>query len=100
MIAENDTSLQSASTTLYRFNADELIREQCRAREDYYRLENTHLRSIKMLEAELAEKDACLAEKDASLAEKDASLAEKDASLAEQAALIQALEEKLKKYES
>ena len=79
MIAENDTSLQSASATLYKLNADELIREQCRAREDYYQLMNTHKYKMQMLEAELAEKDA---------------------SLAEQAALIQALEEKLKKYES
>ncbi|MBR1392117.1 MAG: PD-(D/E)XK nuclease family transposase [Lachnospiraceae bacterium] len=114
MIAENDPSLQSASATLYKLNADEIVRQQCRAREDYYQLENTHIRSIKLLEEELAEKnaslaekDASLAEKDASLAEKDASLAEKDASLAEQAAflaekdaLIQALEEKLKKYEA
>ena len=86
MIAENDLSLQSASTTLYKLNADEIVRQQCRAREDYYQLENTHIRSIKLLEEELAEKDASLAEKDSSLAEKDA--------------LIQALEEKLKKYEA
>ena len=42
-------------------------------------MENTHIRSIKMLEDELAEKNASLAEKDT---------------------LIQALEEKLKKYEA
>ena len=93
MIAENDPSLQSASATLYKLNADEIIRQQCRAREDYYQLENTHIRTIKMLEEELAEKNA-------SLAQKDASLAEKDASLAEQTALIHSLEEKLKKYEA
>ena len=68
-----------ASATLYKLNADEIIRQQCRAREDYYQLENTHIRSIKMLEDELAEKNASLAEKDT---------------------LIQALEEKLKKYEA
>ncbi|MBR1389985.1 MAG: PD-(D/E)XK nuclease family transposase, partial [Lachnospiraceae bacterium] len=100
MIAENDTSLQSASATLYKLNADELVREQCRAREDYYRLMNTHKHKMQLLEDELAEKNASLAKQAASLAEKDASLAEKDASLAEQAALIHALEEKLKKYEA
>ena len=86
MIAENDTSLQSASATLYKLNADELVREQCRAREDYYRLMNTHKHKMQLLEDELAEKDASLAKQAASLAEKDA--------------LIQALEEKLKKYEA
>ncbi|MBR1391403.1 MAG: hypothetical protein IJ567_08190, partial [Lachnospiraceae bacterium] len=79
MISENDTSLQSASATLYKLNADELVREQCRAREDYYRLMNTHKHKMQLLEDELAEKDASLAEKDA---------------------LIQALEEKLKRYEA
>ena len=93
MISENDTSLQSASATLYKLNGDELIRQQCRAREDYYRLMNTHKHKMQLLEQELAEKNA-------SLTEQAASLAEKDASLAEQAALIQSLQEKLKKYES
>lgn len=35
MIAENNNTLSEATQTLYRLNADELLREQCRAREEY-----------------------------------------------------------------
>lgn len=35
MIAENNTILSEATQTLYKLNADELLREQCRAREEY-----------------------------------------------------------------
>lgn len=35
MIEQNNTVFSEATQTLYKLNADELIREQCRAREDY-----------------------------------------------------------------
>lgn len=35
MIAENNTILSEATQTLYKLNADDLLREQCRAREEY-----------------------------------------------------------------
>jgi predicted transposase/invertase (TIGR01784 family) len=41
MIAEKDENLLEATETLYSFNSDETIRAQCRARADYYRLQNT-----------------------------------------------------------
>ena len=53
MLTQNDTSFQAASTTLYKLNADELVRQQCQAREDFMRLENTRTRKIQMLEDEL-----------------------------------------------
>ena len=34
--------MQEATETLYALNADELIRQQCLAREDYYRTQNTY----------------------------------------------------------
>ena len=42
MIAENNEFMQEATETLYALNADELIRQQCLAREDYYRTQNTY----------------------------------------------------------
>ena len=35
MIAKNNAVLSEATQTLYKLNADELLREQCRAREEY-----------------------------------------------------------------
>ena len=41
MIAKQDTDLLKASETLYMLNADYIVRKQCEARDDYYRLHNT-----------------------------------------------------------
>ena len=41
MIAKNNDILTSATESLYMMNSDELIREQCRAREDAERRERT-----------------------------------------------------------
>ena len=35
MIAKNNEAFSEATQSLYRLNADEMIREQCRARQDY-----------------------------------------------------------------
>ena len=41
MIAKNNEILTAASETLYQFNSDDLIREQCEARMEYERHERT-----------------------------------------------------------
>lgn len=41
MIAQKNKYLQEASETLYALNADEMVRQQCQARADYYRLQNS-----------------------------------------------------------
>lgn len=41
MIAKNNTDLMEASKTLYTLNGDYLVRKQCEARADYYRLHNS-----------------------------------------------------------
>ena len=55
MLAKNNEIFMSASETLYQFNADELIREQCQARMDYER----HERWVKQ---KLAEQEQALKE--------------------------------------
>lgn len=81
MAAKNNDIFTSASETLYRLNADELIREQCQAREDYER----HERTVKKRLAEQAEmlekQSAQLEEKDAQLEEQNKKLKEKDSQL-------------------
>lgn len=41
MLAEKNEYLNEASETIYQMSAEEQIREQCRAREEYYRIERT-----------------------------------------------------------
>ena len=52
MIAKNNEYLQEASETLYTLNADEMIRQQCQARADYYRLQNAINQKMDELTAE------------------------------------------------
>lgn len=49
MIANKDKYLREASETLYTLNADEMIRQQCQARADYYRLHNSINRKLEQL---------------------------------------------------
>ena len=119
-MAEGNEYLMQATKELYECNADELIRQQCFAREEYNRYQRTIKKALKDATEErdcalatireqentiqkkdatiqeqktaLQEKDSALQEKDASLQEKDAALQEKDAALQEQDAEIARLQ--------
>lgn len=95
MIAERDECMSRAVETLYETNADEMIKEQCLAREEYYRHEAMVQQRLAEQERELAEQKQELAKKDHALAEKDHALAEKDQLLAEQKREIARLKELL-----
>ena len=53
MLAENNEYLQEAAESLYVANADEIVRQQCRAREDAERRERTILRNYRLAKEEL-----------------------------------------------
>lgn len=74
MIAQNNEILTSATKSLFEYNADDLIRQQCRAREEAERHERTLLKKIADQEKLLNEKDELLDEKDELLNEKDAQI--------------------------
>lgn len=57
MLAKNNDILASATQTLYEYNSEEMIREQCRAREDYERHERTVQKQIADLQSALDEKE-------------------------------------------
>jgi len=118
MIAENNEILTSASKSLYEYNANWHVREQCRAREDFENRERNMQQlliqanqslSQKVQELvdteqklfkknqELAEKNKALATKDQELATKDQELATKDQELATKDARIRELEALLKR---
>lgn len=93
MLAENNEYLQEAAESLYVANADEIVRQQCQAREDAEKRERTILRDKKVLEDQLAktqlaleqalnEKNLLKAEIDETLAQKDEYIAHLEAQLA------------------
>ena len=62
MIAEKNKYMSEAAEEMYQLNEDEIIREQCMAREEYYRQERRTQKRMQELETALAEKDQALAQ--------------------------------------
>ena len=83
MLANNNEALQEAATNLYIANSDEIVRQQCRAREDAERRERTLERITREQKKALAEKDRIISQREHALAEMGSALAEKDNALAE-----------------
>ena len=53
MLTSNNSMIENAAETIYRLSADEAIREQCEAREDYYRLQRTVQKELEQTRVEL-----------------------------------------------
>lgn len=80
MITKNNSVLSSASQSLYEMNADDIIRQKCRAREDYIKVEQAALKfgeQVKILQRELLEKDSFITEQNALIESLKKQLAEK-----------------------
>ena len=71
MVVEKNKYMRAAAEEMYERNADEAIREKCRAREEYYRRQ-------RWIQKQLEEKDQALVEKDQALVEKDQIIAERE----------------------
>lgn len=67
MLAVKDECLQEAANTIFKLNADEQIRKQCRDREEYYQDLHNYEKTIARMDAAIMEKDAAITEKDALL---------------------------------
>ena len=83
MIAKNDPNLQQASTDLYVITADQIMRQQARARADAEFWERHTKAQLQRLEEELQEKDEALQEKDRTSDEQKVLIAQLQAQLAE-----------------
>lgn len=81
MLAENNEYLKEAAESLYRANADEIVRQQCRAREDAERRERTLERDNQRLRADnetLKEDNETLKEDNKTLKEDNEALKERE----------------------
>ncbi len=97
MIAKNNPDLLQASNDLYTVNADEIIRQQARARADAEFWERNKNAKIKRLEDTIAEKDNAIIEKDNLLAENQNIIAEKDTIISQKDAELLRLREEIAK---
>ncbi len=89
MLVKNNEYLQEAANSLYIANADEIVRQQCRAREDAEKRERTLERDIRILNEKL---ESVLLEKENVLQEKDEQLQEKDRMIEEMKRIIEELQ--------
>lgn len=92
MLAKKDNLINEASNTVYQLSQDEKIRQQCEAREDYYRRQKTIQNIMKRQKEQLTQltsEKATLEKEKASLEEQKASLEEQKASLEEQKASLE-----------
>ena len=81
MVAKNNPDLLQASNDLYTVNADEIIRQQARARADAEFWERNKNAKIKRLEDTIVERDNTIAKNQKIITENKKMLAEKDAEL-------------------
>ena len=63
MLANKNEAIKEAATKLFIANSDEIVRQQCRAREDAERREHT-LKHMNREKKALTQKDHAFAEKD------------------------------------
>lgn len=83
MLAEKNPILEDAVVTMYEMSAEDAIREQCQAREDYYRTMNTFKAQLQQKDQQIEQQSQQLVQQSQQLEEKDQQLEEKDATIAE-----------------
>ena len=106
MIAEGNETLMQATQALFECNTDELIRQQCYAREEYYKYQRTIDKALKDTTAErdlLAEEKVQLTEEKEQLLTKNTMLTSKNNQLSSEKAramkTIQKQEDAIKKQQ-
>ena len=97
MYAGDDKAMMEAMKELYKYNAEEQIREQCEARERYYARKRYMDNKIESMENQLKDKDIIIADNIRSLAAKDEKIASKEKEIASKDAEIALLREQLAK---
>ena len=68
MLAQKNDYIKEASNTIYQLTQEEKIRQQCEAREDYYRAQRDLTRLVEAQKAIIAEQKSAIAEKDSTIA--------------------------------
>ena len=100
MLAQNNEYLQEAADSIYKANSEEIVRQQCRAREDAERRERTLVRNYNLIKHDLAVANENLAvanEENTALKGDNAALKEDNAALWARIRELEAMAESTKK---
>ncbi|MDE7253123.1 MAG: Rpn family recombination-promoting nuclease/putative transposase [Acetatifactor sp.] len=82
MIAQNSEYMTEASNSIFRMNADDMMRKRCLDREEYYRDIRSWKKQLEEQAAQIEEKDAQIEEMITELADTKAAMAEMQAEMA------------------
>ena len=89
MLASNNSMIENAAETIYRLSADEAIREQCEAREDYYRLQRTIQKEIDQQKIQIDEQKSQLEQQQTQLEQQQTQIEQQKTQLDQKAQYIQ-----------
>ena len=78
MLSTEKVDFAKIAKKAYEVSQDERIRQQCQAREDYYKRQSSLTKRLAKQEMRLAEIDEQLSQKDEQLSQKEKQLAQKD----------------------
>lgn len=96
MLSKSDPGFNEAASTVYQLSQDEQIREQCEAREDYYRrmgsIRKQFQETRRELEQAITERDEVTRERDRVTQERDKVTQERDNAIFEADRLRKLLE--------
>ena len=81
MVVEQNQYLSAAAEEMYVRNADETIRANCQAREDYYRRQRRIQKQLEDQKNEIVEKEQVIAEKEQTIVAQQQMLSEKEQEL-------------------
>ncbi len=98
MLSKSNEYLQEAVSTAYQLSQDERIRQQCEAREEYYRIENTRKLRLERAEEKVIQRDQIIVEQKRAIADKDQAIAEQKQTIADKDMQIQQLLKKLDEH--
>ena len=83
MLSKSNEYLQEAVSTAYQLSQDERIRQQCEAREEYYRIENTRQMELEIAKGEVIQRDRIIAEQKQAIADREQTIADKEQAIAD-----------------
>ena len=78
MLAAENANIAEAAKTVYELSQDERIRQQCQAREDYYKRQSGISKRLAKQEKRITEMEDEIDQKNEQLAQRDEQLAQKD----------------------
>ena len=84
MLAATSSIIDDAAETLYQLSEDERIRQECEAREDYWKREQGLLDEMNETQERFAEAQKKIADQEKTIAEQEKALTEKDEEIAKQ----------------